>query len=120
MMMDRPEQRDPARQPDDLGRLFLERARNRDVEGVVALYEPTAVLATSNGELAGHRALRNFYQNLFANPPPFAGTVQPSLQHGDVALTSTRFAGGATAEIAHRQADGTWLWVVDQPNVVAG
>jgi len=24
-----------------------------------------------------------------------------------------------TVEVARRQADGTWLWVIDQPNVVS-
>ncbi len=43
--------------------------------------------------------------------------VRPALRRGDLALTSTRFSGGATAEIARRQSDGTWLWVADQPNV---
>jgi ketosteroid isomerase-like protein len=110
-----------AKQPDDLGRLFLDRARRGDVEGVVALYEPTAVLASSSaGQLVGHEAIRGFYQQLLANPPQFVGEVQPSLQREDLALTSTRFAGGATAEVAHRQPDGTWLWVIDQPDVTAG
>ena len=110
-----------ARQSDDLFRLFLERARQGDVEGVVALYEQTAVLASGGaGQLVGHDALRHFYQQLLANPPNSIGEVQPPLQRGDWALTSTRFAGGATAEVAHRQPDGTWLWVIDQPNVVAG
>jgi hypothetical protein len=25
--------------------------------------------------------------------------------------------GVVTVEVARRQADGTWLWVIDQPNV---
>jgi hypothetical protein len=34
---------------------------------------------------------------------------------GDLALTSTRLPDGSvTAEIARRQGDGTWLWVIDQ------
>jgi len=34
---------------------------------------------------------------------------------GDLALASARLPDGSvTAEIARRQADGTWLWVVDQ------
>jgi ketosteroid isomerase-like protein len=56
--------------------------------------------------------------------------VQPAIRLGDLALTSTRFdiitTGGqtttvrtATVEIARRQPDGTWLWAVDQPNVLA-
>jgi hypothetical protein len=27
-------------------------------------------------------------------------------------------AGNATVEVARRQADGTWLWVIGQPNVL--
>ena len=35
------------------------------------------------------------------------------------ALTSTRLpGGGATVEVARRQPDGTWLWVLDQPNIL--
>jgi len=34
-------------------------------------------------------------------------------------LTSTRLpGGGATVEVARRQPDGTWLWVLDQPNIL--
>jgi hypothetical protein len=34
---------------------------------------------------------------------------------GDLALTSTRLPDGTvTAGVARRQADGTWLWVIDK------
>jgi hypothetical protein len=32
-------------------------------------------------------------------------------------LTTTR-AGNATVEVARRQRDGSWLWMIDQPNVL--
>ena len=38
----------PALRPEDLGTFFLERANAGDVEGLVALYEPEAVLAVSS------------------------------------------------------------------------
>ena len=38
-------QRRPAVEPEDLNRMFLERANAGDVDGVVARYEPNAVLA---------------------------------------------------------------------------
>lgn len=47
----------PAESPEDLPRLFLERANSQDVEGVVALYAPEAVLVTgkrSCGWNVGH------------------------------------------------------------------
>jgi ketosteroid isomerase-like protein len=112
--------RDVAAEPEDLARLFLDRANAGDVEGVVALYEPDAVLALAGGEVvAGHAAIRGFYSELLAAGRRFGGDIRPALRSGDLALTSTRFAGGATAEIARRQADGSWRWIADQPNVLA-
>ena len=49
----------PAMEPEDLGRFFLERANAGDIEGLVALYEPEAVLAFPPGRLAaGHEEIR--------------------------------------------------------------
>ncbi len=119
MAMSDVDDRECAGEPEDLGRLFLERASAGDVDGIVALYEPGAVLASPPGGLAtGLAAIRQVYEDLLATKPHFSGDVRPALRKGDLALTSTRFQGGATAEVARRQADGTWLWLADQPNVV--
>jgi ketosteroid isomerase-like protein len=108
-----------AAQPEDLGRLFLLRANAGDAAGVARLYEPAAVLAAPGGGLAvGSEDIRRAYEQLLSGRPQFAGAGRPALRFGDLALTSTRFAGGATAEVARRQADGSWLWVMDQPNVL--
>jgi ketosteroid isomerase-like protein len=110
---------EPARRPEDLGRYFIERANAGDVEGLVALYEPDAVLAFPRGQLTtGTDAIRGVYQELLATNPSFQGTPQPAIVNGDLALTSTRTPNGATVEIAHRQPDGTWLWRVDQPSIL--
>jgi ketosteroid isomerase-like protein len=114
-------ERERAARPEDLSRPFVERGNAGDVDGLVALYEPDAVLAFPPGQVAiGSQAIRQAYQQLLADRPTFtAGQQQPALQHGDLALTSTRLVGGgATAEVARRQPDGTWLWVIDQPNVL--
>ncbi|MBV8932362.1 MAG: nuclear transport factor 2 family protein [Kutzneria sp.] len=107
--------------PEDLGRFFVERANAGDVEGLVALYEPGAVLALPDNEVAtGHTEIRRVYEQLLADRPQFpAGELRPALRNGDFALTSTRLAGGgATVEVARRQPDGSWLWLLDQPNVL--
>jgi ketosteroid isomerase-like protein len=114
------ESRDAAMEPEDLSRLFVERANARDVEGLVALYESGAVLATPDGDaVRGEAEIRRFYTALAASAPRFApGAQHPALRVADLALTSTRLpGGGATAEVARRQPDGTWRWVLDRPNV---
>jgi len=113
---------EPATRPEDLGRFFIERANAGDVDGLVALYEPDAVVAFPRGRLTtGARAIREVYQDLLAaDPAPtFQGTPQAAIINGDLALTSTRIPTGASTEIARRQPDGTWLWIVDQPLVLS-
>ena len=101
--------------------MIVERLNAGDVEGLVALYAPDAVLALPNGQVAkGHPEIRQAYERLVADRPTFApGEQQPTLQSGDLALTSVRLADGAlTVEVARRQPDGTWLWVIDQPRLL--
>lgn len=110
-----------AAQPEDLSRLIVDRLNAGDVNGLVALYEPDAVLALPDGQTAtGAEEIRKAYERLMTGRPMFArGTPRPTLRCGDLALTSSRLANGVvTAEVARRQPDGTWLWVLDQPNIV--
>jgi ketosteroid isomerase-like protein len=108
-----------ALQPEDLDRLFLERANAGDVDGVVDLYEPGAVLAFPAGRLAaGRSAIREVYADLLARRPRLTGEIRPAIRNGDIAITSTVRAGNATVEVARRQPDGTWLWLIDQPSVL--
>jgi len=109
--------RQPARDPQDLEQLLVSRERAGDVDGMTALYEPHAVLDCGDGRLAlGREAIRAFYAGLVAIGRKFDfGDQRPALISGDLALTSTRLPDGSvTAEVARRQDDGTWLWVIDQ------
>jgi len=97
------------------------RANAGGVEGVVALYEPGAVLAFPAGRLtAGQDEIRKVCTELLAGKPSFSSAGQsPAIRNGDLALTSTRLpGGGATVEVARRQPDGSWRWVIDQPAVL--
>ncbi|WP_194818543.1 nuclear transport factor 2 family protein [Nocardia sp. XZ_19_385] len=114
------DQREPAREPGDLARYFVERANQGDIDGLVALYEPDAVMALPDGGKAvGHQAIHDFLTKALADRPALEpGNPRPTLRTGDLALTSTRLAtDDVTAEIARRQPDGNWLWAIDQPKV---
>lgn len=107
-----------ATDPNDLGKYFIERANAGDIDGLVALYEPDAVLAFPPGSVAtGHAEIRKVYEQFVAAAPVLSpGRQHPALVSGDLALTACTLATGeVTVEIARRQPDGTWLLVVDQP-----
>lgn len=113
--------REPARDPQDLERLLIVRQWAADVEGMVALFEPNAVIDSGEGPLTiGHDAIRALYVDGIAKGRKFArGKQSPAVINGDIALTSTQLPDGSvTAEVARRQSDGTWLWIIDRYSVV--
>jgi hypothetical protein len=114
--------REPARDPQDLERLLVDRQHLGDVEGMVALFEPEAVIDTREGDnpdgrqLRGHAEIRAFFVELCSTGRKFhRGEQAPAVINGDLALTGTlRSDGEMTAEVARRQNDGTWLWIIDK------
>lgn len=108
------------RDPQDLARELVSRELAGDADAMAALYDSSAVLYTGNGrEAVGRDAIRFFYAGLIAAGRKFElGEQRPAVVKGDLALTSTRLPNGTvTAEIAQKQADGTWLWIIDQPSI---
>ena len=106
-----------AHDPQDLERLLIDRQHAGDIEGMVALFEPTALVDCGEGRfLRGHPAIRQYFVEVMASGRKFArGEQQAALISGELALTSTRLPDGSvTAEVARRQSDGTWLWAIDR------
>jgi ketosteroid isomerase-like protein len=111
-----------ALKPEDLTRLFVERANAKDAAGIAALYEENAVMAYPPGQqTVGRDAIREFWEKVlpqmgrFEPEPPL-----PTLVSGDIALTSTppKDGAGARAQVVRRQPDGSWLRLLDQPEFV--
>ena len=109
-----------ATDPQELAQLLVARANVGDVDGMVELYEPNAVLAVGGDKIArGTAQIRAFYANFLATGVRFnVGEQRPAMLSGELALTSTRLPNGTiTAEVARRQSDGSWRWVIDQPAI---
>ncbi len=106
-----------AHDPQELEPLMISRQWAGDVDGMVALYEPDAVVDYGGSSLAvGREAIRKVFAELVATGRKFDhGDQQAAIICGELALTSTRLSDGeVTAEIARQQSDGTWLWVIDR------
>lgn len=111
--------RDRAREPEDLTPLFLARANAGDVDGLVALYAPDAVLAAGEIVARGHEEIRRFYEGLLRKRSHFpAVDPLPVIRNGPLALTMARSGRGTlSVEVARQGDDGTWVWTIDQLKV---
>ena len=112
-----------ATRPEDITRLFVERANDRDAVGISMLYETEAVMAFPSGKLTvGRDAIRVLWETVLTKAPHFEQEPPlPTLIIGDIALTSSvaRDGAGARAQVVRRQPDGTWLRILDQPEFVS-
>lgn len=118
--MDDTADRKPVYDPQQLEPLLVSRQHAGDVDGMTALFEPDAVIDRGGGNLLrGKEAIRSYYAEIVASGRKFAvGEQRPALVCGDLTLTSTRLPDGdVTSEVARRQRDGTWLWVIDRYSV---
>jgi ketosteroid isomerase-like protein len=103
----------------------VEKAFNAsDLDALVALYEPDARLLAEDGEAAeGLDAIREAWAGLTGLGGQISMTTRYSEEVGDLALLSNAWTfqmdgatqSGITAEVAHRDGDGVWHYVIDNP-----
>lgn len=95
-----------------------------DVDGLVELYEPDARMVRDDGSVAeGLDAIRDVWAGLVALGGQISMTTRYVVETGDTALLSNSWTfevegtsfSGVTAEVARRQADGSWLYLIDNP-----
>ena len=118
-------------QPDEINRRWSAAMNKGDVQALLDLYEPDAVVVPGPGAGAtrGHDAIREALTWLVGLGG--AVTHQPRcwLRCGDIAMGSITFQlnsangaqgepltlAGTTAEVIRRQPDGTWKYLIDHP-----
>lgn len=120
----------PATTPQDLHRLISDAVSTGDLDAYLALYEPGAALARQRGGVAvGADAIRAEITPFLALRGTLTVTTSSIVTAGEIALMHSKgsFSGVApdgspievpehdAAEVARRQADGTWLFVVNNP-----
>ena len=116
--------------PEQLHRAFENAFNRRDLDALVALYEPGAVLVTRAGPVRGRDAIRELYRGVLASDVTIELRTLAVTCAGDLAmLHGVWVERGATpegvpirrqgwnTETARLQPDGRWLFVLDNPSV---
>lgn len=115
--------------PEEAVQAFFEAFNRGDLDAVIALYEPKAILVAQPGQIAeGHAAIREALNGFLAMKPTLIPEKKTLVTAGDIALSVVRWTldgtgpdgapvrmGGVTSDVLRRQADGRWLFVIDNP-----
>lgn len=118
-----------AAKPEDCDRLFAEHLNAGDAAGVAALYEPDAVLLLGPDTFQGPDAIRGVLEGMVASGTRAEMNVVRVVRSGDLALVyndwkmrgkgpdgAPQESSGKAIEVVRRQTDGTWKYVLDDPN----
>jgi ketosteroid isomerase-like protein len=113
--------------PEEMNGAFAEAVNSGDLERVLALYEPEALLAPRPRERArGSREIRTALAELLALGGELESRNIWCMQVGELALLQGEWhlrgtapdgslleLASRTAEVVRQQPDGTWLYVID-------
>jgi uncharacterized protein (TIGR02246 family) len=97
---------------------------NQDLDGLMALYAPDAGMVLLDGSTAtGLEAIREQWSGILAMNGRMTLRSRFVIEVGDLAILSNEWTltvgnetmSAVTAEVARRQPDGGWLYVIDHP-----
>jgi ketosteroid isomerase-like protein len=108
----------PAISPEDICRLFQRAMAEGDVDAALSLYDPEAVFVNQSGEVTkGRHGLRQELAPLAAMKARFDFTIKQVVETGDT-VSGPQPMRVYAIEVARRQADGTWCWLIGDPHTV--
>jgi ketosteroid isomerase-like protein len=94
-----------------------------NIDSVLSVYDPEAVFLNKSGEVKkGEEGLREELAPLAAEKAIFDFNIKQVIQSGDIALIHTEWKVSSpqqmsvyAIEVARRQPDGTWRWLIGDP-----
>jgi uncharacterized protein (TIGR02246 family) len=113
--------------PEEINTAFAAGFNARDVDALVALYDPDGcVVERDGGVSAGEDAVRAHLTRLLAVGGEMTSTNRSAIVIGDTALVTAEWEivvddaatapiTGRSAEVLRIQPDGTWAYLIDQP-----
>ncbi len=119
----------PARTPADADHQIIAAVNAGDIDAALALYEPGATFVAEPGKsVTGTPAIREEITGFMAMNPTMTIEVPIVVESGDTALLHSRWTLKGTGpdgspvememqgtEVVRRQANGNWLFVIDNP-----
>jgi ketosteroid isomerase-like protein len=115
-----------AKGPEEICYLFQRYMAQGDLDSVLSVYDPEAIFLNQTGEVKkGGAALRQELAPFAARKAIFNFNVRQVVQTGDIALMHTDWNVSGSQprsvyaiEVARRQPDGTWRWLIGDPFTV--
>ena len=118
-----------AHSPNDTVRQLIAAINSGNLDAAVALYEPSGVLLSPEGQPArGTAELRAALQSFIAMKPRLESQAERVFESGDLALYLSRWSlhgtdpsgkaitmTGESTDVLRRQAGGSWLIAIDNP-----
>ena len=117
-----------AHEPGEASTLFERYFAEGDLDGLMSLYENDAVFPTANATATGVEEIRQTLKAYLDSGAKLVFGRPLVFSAGELALVHTSWtmhmpngssSEGATAEVLRRQVDGTWRFVIDNPDGTA-
>lgn len=119
----------PAYNPTEIHTLFRNAFNLGDVEALIALYEPNAVLVVAGKVIRGRESIRKALDGFLASRGRMTLETSAVVEsqeglavlHGRWTIEPPTGVGvevatrGLSTEVVRKQPDGTWLFVIDNP-----
>lgn len=115
-------------EPAEASTLFERYFADGDLDGLMSLYEDDAVFPTPHGTSTGPDEIRATLKAYLDSGAELQFGKSLVFSVGDLALIHTPWtmqmpdgstSEGATAEVVRRQSDGSWKYVIDNPDGTA-